>query len=152
MRSLVLIGVLLLVLLMGCGNEGTGRRASDAPDTADVRVGQFFDLSKGMYIEGFRSYVRIESLDGDTLIQEQLDEPEGAGEDVLMSAATLRVDPGLYRVVSFLRPCDGNCGSLDPPADQCSHELEVEPGRSVDVHVAVTLAESCTIEIRSAES
>ena len=37
---------------------------------------------------------------------------------------TVRLEPGSYRLVSFQRPCDGNCGYLDPHVRVRALEVE----------------------------
>ena len=59
-----------------------------------------------------------------------------------VSEAVLRLDPGEYRFVSFQRTCDGNCGSLDPPSDECEQVVRVD--ESADLTVAVRRGEGCT--------
>jgi hypothetical protein len=34
--------------------------------------------------------------------------------------------PGTYVVSAALRPCDGNCGYLDPPTDACKTSLHID--------------------------
>ena len=36
-----------------------------------------------------------------------------------------RLAPGRYKVISYQRPCDGNCGTLDPPTDRCARHVHV---------------------------
>jgi hypothetical protein len=54
-----------------------------------------------------------------------------------------RLPPGAYRLVSYQRPCAGNCDYLDPPTDRCEtvlHLNDVEPprGRLVEEEPAAT--------------
>jgi hypothetical protein len=37
----------------------------------------------------------------------------------------LQLSPGDYQVKTYLRPCDGSCGALDPPRDQCLAPVEI---------------------------
>ena len=46
----------------------------------------------------------------------------------LVPLAELEVPRGEIEVKSWQRPCDGNCGALDPPANRCSTSLEMEQG------------------------
>jgi hypothetical protein len=52
--------------------------------------------------------------------------------------------------VSFQRPCDGNCGYLDPPADQCDVPFDVAAKRVITAPVRLTPGEGCTIELNGA--
>jgi hypothetical protein len=90
-----------------------------------------------LYIEGSYSYVRLEQ-GGKSVKQVRL-----KGGRTL--EATLPLEPGSYRLVSFQRPCDGNCGYLDPPTDKCSREIEAKAGGRVEATVRLSPGEGCTI-------
>ena len=72
-------------------------------------------MGGSLYIEGSYSYVRVEQ-DEQKVVRVRL-----KGRKTLETKVLLQ--PGFYRLVSFQRPCDGNCGLLDPPTDQCSSEI-----------------------------
>ena len=91
-----------------------------------------------LYIEGSYSYVRVEQ-DGKKVVQVRL-----KGRKAL--EATLRLEPGSYRLISFQRPCDGNCGYLDPPTDRCSREFEARAERLIEATVRLSPGKGCTIE------
>jgi hypothetical protein len=123
-------------------------RPDPGPDAVDVRIRQIFDMSEGAYFEGSYSYVRVESLVGDELVEERLPlDAKKLDELRFLSTRALRLDPGTYRLVSFQRPCDGSCDSLDPPTDSCSRRITVTRDRSVDVATTVRPGEGCTVEI-----
>ena len=99
------------------------------------------DVSQGAYFEGSYSYIRVEHTSGDKLLEERL--PEATGHSpTFVSEAVLRVDPGEYRFVSFQRTCDGNCGSLDPPSDECKQVVRVD--EPAELTVTVRPGEGCT--------
>ena len=130
--------VLLLALLAcfaafpaGCGEYDAGENG------VRVDIHEVWDATEGMYAEGSYSYIRVERLDGDELLEEQFEQ-----EEILH----LRLDPGSYRFVSFQRPCDGSCDSLDPPTDECQRVIPVEkaePGRGISIEVRVIPGERC---------
>jgi hypothetical protein len=93
------------------------------------------------YIEGSRSYVRIEYMDGTKVAEEMLAGGERPG-------VSLRVNPGDYRIFSWQRPCDGNCGLLDPPTDECDRTLSVPSGEVVRGTIEVRPGEGCTIVMK----
>lgn len=101
--SLLVLLAFFTALLAGCGGYQPGE------DAVVVRIQEEYDQSGGLYFEGSYSYVRVERLDGEKLLQERLDD---------RLTARLRLDPGTYRIASLQRPCEGNCGSLDPPTDE----------------------------------
>ena len=95
-------------------------------------------MGGSLYIEGSYSYVRVEQ-DEKKVVQVRL-----KGRKTVET--TVRLEPGSYRLVSFQRPCDGNCGLLDPPTDQCSSEIEAKAGARVEATVRLTPGEGCTID------
>jgi D-alanyl-D-alanine dipeptidase len=110
--------------------------ASAARGTLDYR--QALDTSRGTYIEGSFSYVRVRDANGRVVI---------AREYRNRSRFRLRrpLPEGRYGVRSFQRPCDGNCGVLDPPTDSCARRFTVLPeGRTV-VRVRVRPGRGCRI-------
>jgi hypothetical protein len=115
-------------LLPACGGYEPGEHAV----AVSVYVAEY-DVSHGLYAEGSYSYVRVERLDGEELLEERL-EQEGA---------RLRLDPGAYRFASFQRPCDGNCESLDPPEAECERVIRVE--RAMEVRVFATAGLPCRL-------
>jgi hypothetical protein len=125
--------VVSAALLAGCGvantDSPTGRRAT-------VHVRQEW-VGGGLYVEGSYSYARVER-DGSTVEQVRL-----TGEK--MPSETIRIEPGTYRLVSFQRPGDGNCGTLDPPTDQCSRRIDVEVDVELREVVSLSPGEGCTI-------
>ena len=50
---------------------------------------------------------------------------------------------GTYRLEPALRPCDGNCGYLDPRLDDCSGTVRVV--RAVRVRVDFAVGVSCAL-------
>jgi hypothetical protein len=120
------------VLLAACGGTQAEPR-SVSPATLHVRQQWAGDV---LYTEGSYSYVRVEK-GGETVAQVRL---KGR-----MPEATLRLDPGAYRLVSFQRPCDGNCGSLDPPTDQCIGDIDAKADGRVEAMVRLSPGDGCTI-------
>jgi hypothetical protein len=138
------------IVVAACGGTETTGPADTRPQgPATVRVEQLYDTSDGMYVEGAYSYVRIEDTNGNELVEKRLDDSDGGDDVTLVSTTTLSLDPGTYRLVSYQRPCDGNCGYLDPPADRCAREITVEPGTPLEVTINVRPAEGCAIATAS---
>jgi hypothetical protein len=91
------------------------------------------------YIEGSIGFVRIENLLGRRIAQKNF-----------RNAKELRffaLRPGRYRMVSFQRPCDGNCGVLDPPTDKCSKLVKIQGRATVKATVVVRPSAGCTIRL-----
>ena len=135
---------LALLALSACARDES---PDPGPDAVDVPVRQIYDMSQGGYFEGSYSYVRVESLAGEKVIEKRLLEGEKFGPLRFLSTTTVRLAPGSYRLVSFQRPCSGNCGFLDPPTDTCSREMVVAPDRSVEATVTVRPGEGCSVEV-----
>jgi hypothetical protein len=99
-RESVLASLVLLALSACAGDESP----DPGPYGVDVPVRHIYDMSQGAYFEGSYSYVRVENLDGDELMEKRFPQ-EGRTQ----------------------RPCSGDCGHLDPPTDECSREIVVRP-------------------------
>jgi hypothetical protein len=95
------------------------------------------DHSAGIYIEGSVSYLRLR--DGRRVVFRR----SRAG------AIRVRLHPraGLYRLVSFQRPCDPNCSALDPPTDRCSERVRVYAGESTAARAVTRPGKGCTIHV-----
>ena len=136
MRFILIASVAALAWSACGGYEPT------SPDAAELRIRQIWDESAGLYAEGADSYVRVERLNGDKLIERRLND---AGR------TTMRLDPGSYRLLSWQRPCDPTGSSQcngDSPTDECSGELRVRPSRQAQATITVRAGEGCTINVK----
>ena len=131
--STVVLGISLLV---GCGSTKP-QAANSRP--AMLRVKQVM-VPGSLYTEGSFSYVRVER-DGQEIAKVKLED----------SRAELRLDEGSYRLISFQRPCDGNCGYLDPPMDQCDLPVDVAPDELVTATVRLSPGKGCTIALANGD-
>jgi len=61
---------------------------------------------------------------------------------------TLRVPPGAYRLLSWQRICDANCGNLDPPSQECARPFTLGPGERLTADIRVNFASGCVIALR----
>jgi hypothetical protein len=144
-KGLVLAPLVLLALSACAGDDAP----EPGPDAVDVSVRQIYDMSEGAYIEGTYSYVRVESVDGNELMEKRFtEEGRKLGELRLLSTMTLRLEPGSYRLVSFQRPCGGSCENLDPPTDECSHEILVTRDRPVEATITVLPGQGCSVKAK----
>src|SRR5687767_23905 len=48
--------------------------------------------------------------------------------------------PGRYRLVSWIRACQGNCDSLSPPTSACAGDLRVRAGKRTRVVLELSSA------------
>jgi hypothetical protein len=90
-----------------------------------------------MYIEGAVTFVAVERRHGRTIVQQRIDK-----------RLRLSLAAGRYRLRSWVRPCDGNCGYLDPPADRCSQPFSIRRGQRVVATIRIRDASPCRISFR----
>jgi zinc D-Ala-D-Ala dipeptidase len=108
--------------------------AADAtPGTLDLR--QSFDHSRGVYVEGSVSYVRVRGVRGELVVAKRSRRPRFRMQR--------RLAPGRYTVINYQRPCDGNCGTLDPPTDRCARRVRILSGGLTRVAVRVRPGRRC---------
>jgi hypothetical protein len=61
---------------------------------------------------------------------------------------TVRLGPGRYVLISFLRQCRGNCESVGPPTSRCSAPFWLRRGDRLEVVVRHTRDGGCKISFR----
>jgi hypothetical protein len=130
---------LMTLVLASCAAQATPRPAA----TASAHAGQLNILQvavgNAVPTEGALSYIRVERATGATVTKRQL---PGSGQ------LTLRVPSGAYRLVSWQRICDGNCGNLDPPSQQCARPFTLRPGEQLTAAIRVNFASGSVIVLR----
>src|SRR5215467_3214967 len=72
--------------------------------------------------EGWIPYNRLVRPDGSAVVQRRLNRTKWP------LYADVRLSPGRYRLVSWQRICDANCGNLDPPSDRCARPFTLRKG------------------------
>src|SRR5262249_37373575 len=87
-----------------------------------VRVGD------AIPIEGAITFVRVKRPSGRVVLTRRLPDSD---------RITLPLRPGRYRLVSWQRLCDGNCGTLDPPSHRCARSLRVRAGERLRATIRV---------------
>jgi len=104
------------------------------------RVSIDYQLEGALFIEGSYTYFRIENASGDAVVRHRFtDRPR---------KLTIRLRPGTYTLVTYERPCDGNCGYLDPPTARCESPFRVRRGSDVRVSVRYDLlASTCSARV-----
>lgn len=114
----------VLLALTGCTSVQTDGGLRADPDVrhsvlvhTDIRPGPHGEL----FIEGALPEIRLVDAAG------QVHRPVRDHRDVASFPA---LSPGVYRLRAALRPCDGNCGVLDPPTERCAAQVRVD-GREV---------------------
>jgi zinc D-Ala-D-Ala dipeptidase len=109
--------------------------AEAAPGTLDF---QQSSARRPLYIEGAVSFVRVRDAAGDTVVRRRVRHRP-------RFRMVRRLQPGRYKVVSYQRPCDGNCSLLDPPTDRCARRIRILSGGLTAVKVRVRPGRGCRI-------
>jgi hypothetical protein len=130
----------LIILLGWVALAGGCSKA--APRPADLTVRLSADHSLPMYIEGFIPFVRLDR-GGTTLFDGRM---QIGGSPVWSLSRSLAA--GSYRVTSYVRPCDANCGVLDHPTDTCAMSVSLTAGSRVEIDVSLRPSHGCTMTRR----
>ncbi len=111
--------------------------AGPSDQRGTLKLTHRLDLSGGPYIEGSVSYLHLRH-----------------GRRVVFrrsrpGSIDARLHPrvGLYRVVTFQRPCNGNCSTLDPPVDRCSERVRVYAGETSRVGSVTRPGRGCRMRV-----
>jgi hypothetical protein len=137
--GLVVLGAVASFLAAGCDSN---HHNSPGLSAAKLHIEQLHVAGAGFFVEGSYSYIRIERSNGDELLERRLSNER-------TPQATVRLDPGIYRLVSFQRSCSGNCNYLDPPADACSHRLTMRSASPVSAVIHLSPGAGCEITVKS---
>ena len=112
--------------------------AAPSAHATRLTIGERFE-GKGMYIEGSRWHLRVDHRRLSLV------------DDYVRRPWTRTVEPGRYLIVSYQRPCDGNCSLLDPPTDRCRATVTVPSGRTLRVTIVNRFGPKCSIRTRVAD-
>ena len=126
--KLWIFGIVALVAMPACGQIV-------AKDIATLVVSN--TGSGPVYIEGAISFVRVES-NGKAIEEKRLER----------NSVSFSLRPGEYELVGYDRPCDGNCGYLDPPTDRCSHLFGLRRGDRLLATIRMQAGDPCRISFR----
>lgn len=90
------------------------------------------------YVEGSVGFARILDRFGNHV-----------AEDVFAdNQVAFSLGPGRYRLVSYQRPCNANCGNLGAPTDKCSKRFRVRARHVVSAMVRVSPGGGCRVRVR----
>jgi D-alanyl-D-alanine dipeptidase len=114
--------------------------AEAAPGTLEVR--QAFPSGPPAYNEGTVSFVRVRAASGELVVRRRVrHRPRFRMRRKLL--------PGRYRVISYQRPCQGNCRQLDPPTDRCARRVRILSRGLTEVAVRVRPGRRCRMSRRA---
>ena len=127
--------VVVTLLAVSCG----GAQKPARPEASKLFVRQTVDWNGGIPFEGAYSYVRIEDHSGRAVTEQRVQSDKNT---------VISLKPGSYKLISYQRTCDANCGTLDPASDSCSSAFTAD--RSLEARVRVTYGSGCTISFTPA--
>jgi len=113
--------------------------AAAAPGTLDLR--ESLDASRGVYLEGSIAFVRVRDARGELVVRRRTARPR--------FRVLRKLPSGRYRVISYQRPCDGNCSLLDPPTDRCARRVRILSAGLTHVRVRLRPHRGCTMSRRA---
>jgi hypothetical protein len=134
--------ILALLVLAACSGDGS------LSGSVSLEVRQ---RASTFYTEGSISYVHVEAIPtgptkGGIVEKSKRHAPDGA---VL---AALSVPAGRITVMTWQRPCIGNCDHLDAPSDHCEVSFVAEEKAQVVVRTTYSAGRGCTVEVEGAEA
>ena len=109
--------------------------AEAATGTGSLAVTRHFDPSEGVPTEGFKEYLRVLH---DGKLVERL--------ELTKDRTSLTLAPGRYRLVRYVRDCDGVCSNLDAPSSKCRADAVVKGGKRTAVTIN-SFAARCRITV-----
>jgi hypothetical protein len=140
MKARALAIAALALAAPGCGTSDE----IEAPQAAEVQPARLVlhesRVTDGpVYKEGSVSYLGVGPASGGEDIHATQVDAAGTGAVIFDE----QLAPGEYRIVSYQRLCDANCGSLDPPTDRCATTLDISPGETRDLTIVVRPWSQC---------
>src|SRR5690348_4494390 len=130
--------LMLVPLLLGsCAAQASPAPAATA-GAAQLRITQV-KVGLAMPIEGAITFIRIERASGGTVTERRLP---------FSGKLTLALRPGAYRLVTWQRTCDANCGHLDPASSQCARPFTLRQGEPLHATIRTDFVSRCAIVLQ----
>ena len=134
--------LLVVTVIASCADSqppASGEPAEEEP--ASITISATYDQSTCCYVEGFIPFVRIEG--SGVNMKKKFEFPDDGAAEVVLEVPR----GGEYELESWVQPCAGNCGALDPPTDHCSAVVAVPDGDDVQVDLTIRTAEPCELSV-----
>jgi hypothetical protein len=138
MRGRRLAVVAVAVLVTSCA-AGAASTPASTPSDGLLVVTQEMARSGAVYGEGYVPFITV-SRDGQDIFtaRMQFDRP-----------LSRSLGAGSYLLTFTVRPCDANCGYLDPAAETCSVTFTMKPDQTVRAHAIERPGHDCMITTSS---
>ena len=131
MKRCTLAAALAVVLASAACGGGSGGSGGGPSLAIELSV-------SGSYEDGAVHVVRVERPDGEQVVERTLPSSR---------RASLDVEPGRYRLLSYQRPCpDAGCDKPGEPVDICGRYFTIAKDDDATAHIEVTPEEGCSIE------
>ena len=131
---------LAVLAIVSCGAVGVAAAPGAGGGTGKLRVREHRLPSDVIYTEGYVSFLRIrEAGSGRAVVKRRF---QGRVH------ARTKLRAGRYRVIRFIRPCDGNCGLLDPRTERCAAAVDVGAGGATRVVIRTRTGTGCKIRVK----
>jgi hypothetical protein len=144
------IGLVVILLRNGDERETAGGKAPGTSVAADRQRGLLVVdqyLARPIFTEGALPYIKVESADGRVIAEQLLRDTRS-----VLPLLRVRLGGGVYRLVSYRRPCEGACPrqgerGLDPPTRRCEATVEVAPRETVTALIRPGGGRGCRVVI-----
>jgi hypothetical protein len=141
-----LAAIALLSALTGCASAAPADPGPAPAIRGAELVVREARASQPLYIEGSFGYLRVVRVDSGIVVRKGRARTADPGHTRTLFRRFL--PPASYRITAYQRPCDGNCGYLDEPAERCDVTVEIRDGRPRSVTLEVTPGAGCSARVR----
>ncbi len=136
-----LLSLLFVAIVAGCGGSKTARERSEEPGRIVITE----ELPRRtIYHHGSIGYLRVAEADSGRAVFTGRVSGPGVRQRRDGSLFDEQLPAGRYRVVSWQRPCNGNCGALAAESDRCEVVGDVGAGETDSRLVKLNRRGGCT--------